>query len=113
MGDVGRYKPGVDKMLLLDRSQKWDCNAITGSRSHYEFRNAFDSEEKDGPHNLFVRKYPCACSKCRESKFTMCEWQEYHTGGFKGHTLTAKIGVAQGHTREADSDENEDEVIIE
>jgi hypothetical protein len=77
-------------MLLLDRSQKWDCNAIPGSRSHYEFRNGFDNEEKEGLFNLFVRKYPCACSKCRESKFTECQWQEYHTGSFQGHTLTAK-----------------------
>ena len=34
LADAERYKPGVDMMLLLDRSQKWDCNAITGSRSH-------------------------------------------------------------------------------
>jgi hypothetical protein len=106
--DVDRYKPAVDKILLLDRSQKWDCNAIPRSRSHYEFRNGFNKEEKDGPFNLFVRKYPCACSKCRESKFTECQWQEYHTGSFQGHTLTAKRVVADRSTDKSDSDENED-----
>lgn len=78
--DADRCKAGVNIMLLLDRRQKWDCDAITESRSHYEFRNSFCAEAKDDYHNLFARKYPWACKKCREGEFAKCEWQECHTG---------------------------------
>lgn len=100
--DVSRYKTDVDIMILLNRSQKWDCNKILGSRSHYEFRNARDKQEKDGPYNMFVRKYPCACSKCRDGKFTQCEWQEYHTGSYQGHTLIPTAHIIAGATAAED-----------
>jgi hypothetical protein len=57
---------------------------------------------------MFVRKYPCACCKCRECKFTECEWQQYHTGSFKGHTLTAKTA-----DREEDNDIHGDDAMQE
>lgn len=59
--DAKQVKEG-DMNIVLDRSKMWNCSAVTGCQSHYEFRNVHGNDNA----NLIMSKWACPCANCTE-----------------------------------------------
>lgn len=84
-----------DQVIVLDRSEMWDCTPLTGCQSHYEVRNTKGRETHGG--NIVMRELPCPCPRFLLSEFNNisknCEYVDL-VGSLKARTLKHKERVA-------------------
>ena len=72
---------GKEHIFTLDRANDmWDCKAVAGSSSSYEFAGGAES-------TISLRYLPCPCLACRESNFVECTNQDV-VGRYEGQTVT-------------------------
>jgi hypothetical protein len=52
-------------IAILDRTQMWNCTAVKGSSSSFEFVGLRDSK-------ISMRSLPCPCQSCFDNNFDAC-----------------------------------------
>jgi hypothetical protein len=58
-----------EHVLILDRSQMWDCSPVAGCQSHYEFRNTVSMLKSSRKVNIGMRELPCPYPCCNFANF--------------------------------------------